>query len=143
MHRHLIAVKVGVKGGTDQGVQLNGLALDENGLKCLHTETMKCWRPIQDDWILFNHIIKNVPHFLCAFLHHFPGALDGGDVPLHFQLVIDKRLEQFQGHFLRQAALMQAEMRPHNNNGTAGIIDALPKQILTETSLLAFQHIAQ
>ena len=38
---HLIAVKVGVVGGADQRVQLDGAALDQNGLKGLNAQTVQ------------------------------------------------------------------------------------------------------
>jgi len=38
VHRHLVAVKVGVEGGTDQGMELDGLALDEQRLKGLNPQ---------------------------------------------------------------------------------------------------------
>ncbi len=33
---HLVAVEVGVEGGTDQRVELDGLALDEHGFEGLN-----------------------------------------------------------------------------------------------------------
>jgi len=37
MDSHLVAIKVGIEGGTNQGVKLNSLALDKHGLECLNT----------------------------------------------------------------------------------------------------------
>ena len=42
MYRHLIAVKVSVVGSTDQGMQLNCLTFNQNGLKCLDSQSMQC-----------------------------------------------------------------------------------------------------
>src|SRR5436190_16809192 len=49
--------------------------------------------------------------------------------------VIDKGLEQFQGHFFRQAALVQFQVRPHHDDGPAGIIHALETARSEETRL--------
>ena len=38
---------------------------------------------------------------------------------------------------------MEFQFRTDNNNRAAGVIHALAKQILTETPLLAFQHIGE
>ena len=38
---------------------------------------------------------------------------------------------------------MQFQLRTHNNNRTAGIIDALAKQVLTEPALFALEHVGQ
>ena len=38
---------------------------------------------------------------------------------------------------------MQLQCRTYNDDGTTGVIDSLTKQILTETSLLAFDHVSQ
>ena len=51
-------------------------------------------------------------------------------------------LEKFQSHFFRQPALMKFQFRADYNNSTSGIIYSFPQQILTETSLLTFEHIA-
>ena len=59
------------------------------------------------------------------------------------QFGINERLEQLQSHLLRQTALMQLEFRTDRNNRTAGIVNALAQQVLTETALFAFQHIGQ
>ena len=55
----------------------------------------------------------------------------------------DEGFEQFQRHFLRQAALIQLQLGADDDNGTAGVVNALAQQVLTETSLLAAQQIAQ
>ena len=60
-----------------------------------------------------------------------------------FKFGINKRLEQFERHLLRQAALVQFEFRTDGNNRTSRIVNAFTQQVLTETTLLAFQHIRQ
>ena len=41
MHRHLVAVKVGIESRTNQGVDFDRLAFDENRLKGLDSEPMQ------------------------------------------------------------------------------------------------------
>ena len=38
---------------------------------------------------------------------------------------------------------MQLEFRTDDDDGTARVIDALAEQVLTETSALALEHVAQ
>ncbi|CRH93010.1 Uncharacterised protein [Chlamydia trachomatis] len=52
-----------------------------------------------------------------------------------------ERLEKLQSHRLWQTTLVQLEIRTNHNHGTPRIIYTFTKQVLTETSLLAFEHI--
>ena len=40
---HLVAVKVGIKGGTHQGVQLHGPALHQHRLEGLDAQAVQAW----------------------------------------------------------------------------------------------------
>ena len=46
---HLVAVEVGVVGLADEGVELDGLALDEDGLEGLDAEAVQGRRAVQED----------------------------------------------------------------------------------------------
>ena len=59
------------------------------------------------------------------------------------ELFHHERAEQLNGHFLRHAALIKLEFRADDDNRTAGIVNALTEQVLTEASLLAAQHLGQ
>ena len=63
--------------------------------------------------------------------------------PLRFELVIDERLEKLERHFLRQTALVEFQFRADNDDGAAGIVDALAEKILAEAALLALERIAE
>src|ERR1035437_3301954 len=143
VHRHLIAVEVGVKCGADQRVNLDGLAFHQHRLKSLNAEAVKGWRAIQQHRMVLNHLFQDVPYDGLLLLHHFLGLLDGGAMPSLLQAVIDERLEQLQRHLLGQAALVQLEVGPHHDDGTAGIVHALAQQVLAEAALLAFQRVGQ
>ena len=44
---HLVAVKVSVEGGADQRMDLDGLAFNQHGLKCLDAQTVQGWGAVQ------------------------------------------------------------------------------------------------
>jgi hypothetical protein len=62
---------------------------------------------------------------------------------LGVQAGIDERLEQLERHLLGQAALVQLQLRTDHDDRTAGIVDALAEQVLTEAALLALEHVGQ
>jgi hypothetical protein len=60
-----------------------------------------------------------------------------------FQFVINERFKQLKRHFLRQTALMQFQFRTHHDDRPTGVIHAFTEQVLTETTLLPFEHIGE
>jgi hypothetical protein len=87
--------------------------------------------------------LEDVPHFTALLLDHLLGLLDGRDQAALFELVVDERLEQLERHLLRQAALVQLQLRSDDDDRTAGIVDALAEQVLTEPALLALERVRQ
>ena len=63
--------------------------------------------------------------------------------PRLFEPVIDERLEQFERHLLRQTALVQLQFGTDHDDRTAGVVDALAEQVLTEAALLALERIGE
>ena len=60
----------------------------------------------------------------------------------HFlQAANDERFEQNKSHLLWQTALIESEVRTDDDDGTAGIVDALAKQILAESTRFALEHV--
>ena len=57
-----------------------------------------------------------------------------------FEAANDEWLVQLEGNLFRQSTLMQMQLRTDNNDGTAGVIDTLSEQVLTETSLFSFER---
>ena len=90
--------------------------------------------------MLANHFLENVPNNWLLAFNHFACLLDGGRVTLLFQLVVDEGLEEFERHLLRQATLVQLQLRTNNDHGASRIVNALAKQVLSKTSLLAFER---
>ena len=141
VHGHLVAVKVRVERGTGERMELHGLALDEDRLERLNAQTVQRRRAVQQNRMLLDDALEDIPHAGFAAIHHALGALDvvhnaGVDQPLH-----DERLEQLQRHALGQAALVQLELRADDDNGTTGVVHALAQQVLAETTLLAAQEV--
>src|SRR5258706_1784862 len=129
--------------GADQWMELNRFALDQNRFKSLNSQTMQRRRAVEQYWMLANHFVENIPHFRQLALDHFFGAFNRCHMAALFKLVVDKRLEQLEGHLFRQSTLMQSKFWADHDHRAAGVIDTFAEQILTETTGLAFEHIAQ
>ena len=52
-------------------------------------------------------------------------------------------LNSSERHLLRQAALVELELRTGDDDRTARIVDALAEQVLAEAALLALEHVGQ
>ena len=140
---HLVTVEVGVECRADERVKLNSLAFDKHRLEGLNAETMERRRAVQHHRMLADNLVEDIPHFWLFLFNQLLGLLDGGRQTLGVETRIDERLEEFERHLLRQAALMQLEFWTHDDNGATRVIDALAKQVLAETALLALEHIGE
>ena len=143
VHRHLVAVEVGVERRAHQRMELDRLAFDQHRLERLDAEAVQRRRPVQHHRVLPDHLFQDVPHFGHLLLHQALGGLDSGGEPEQLELVEDERLEQLEGHFLRQSALVQLELRTNHDYGTAGIVHALAEQVLAEAAALALDHVRE
>ncbi len=59
--------------------------------------------------MLADDLVEDIPDFRTLLLHQLLRLLDGRGIPLGVETGIDERLEQFERHLLRQAALMQLQ----------------------------------
>ena len=143
VHRHLVAVEVCVERGADQRMDPDGLAFDEHRLERLDAQAMQRRRAVQQDRVLLDDFLEDVPHLGLLLLDHLLRLLDGRHQPALFELVVDERLEQLERHLLRQPALVQLQLRPDDDDRTARVVDALAEQVLTEPPLLALQRVGQ
>ena len=143
VHRHLVAVEVGVEGRADQRMKLDRLALDQHRLEGLDAEAVERRRAVQQHRMLADHLVEDIPDLRLLLLDQLLRLLDGRRIALGVEPRIDERLEQFERHLLRQAALVQLQLRADHDDRTAGIVDALAEQVLAETALLALQHVGQ
>ena len=143
VHGHLVAVEVGVEGGADQRVQLDGLAFDQLRLERLDAEAVQGRRAVEQHRVLADHLFEDVPHLRLLALDHALGLLDGARQALGVQPRVDERLEQLERHLLGQAALVQLQLGADHDDRTAGVVDALAEQVLAEAALLALQHVGE
>ncbi len=88
-------------------------------------------------------LFERVPDLGADALDHLAWRLDVVGNAVLNQLLHNEGLEQLQRHFLGQTALIHLQLRADDDNGTAGIVNTLAQQVLTEAALLALQHIGQ
>ena len=143
VYRHLVAVEVGVERRADQRVDLDRLALDQHGLEGLDAETVQRRSTVEEHRVLLDDVLEHVPDLRTTTLHHALGRLDVlGQGALHERLH-HEGLEQLQRHQLGKTALVQLQGRADHDDRTARVVDALAEQVLTETALLALQHVRE
>ena len=141
MDCHLVAVEVGVECGTNKRMKPYGSALDKHRLECLDTEAVKRGSTVEHDGVILDDYLKSIPHCGVGALDHLTGGFDvardlGLDKALH-----NEGLEELESHLFGKTALIELEVRSDDDNRTAGVVDTLTEQVLSETSLLTFQHI--
>src|SRR5690606_30955558 len=143
VHGHLVAVKVRVKRSTDERVELDCLAFDQDWLKRLDAKTVQGRRTVQKNRMLTNDFVKDIPDFRTLFLDQLLRLLDRRGEALGVKTSVDERLEELERHLLWQTALVQLQFRTGHDDRATGIVDALAEQVLTEAALLALEHIGQ
>ena len=82
MHRHLVAVEVGIECRTNERVNLDCLAFNQHRLKRLNTQAVQRRRAVQQHRMLANYFLENVPDHRLLALNHFARLLDGRRVAL-------------------------------------------------------------
>ena len=78
-----------------------------------------------------------------CMLDHLLGLLDGGAVAGLLEAVIDEGLEELERHLLGKTALVQLQLGADDDDGTAGVVDALAEQVLAEAALLALEGVGE
>ena len=81
MNRHLVAIKVSVKGRTHQWVKLNRFAFNQDRLERLNTKTVQCRRAVQKKRMFADNFVKNIPNFGTLFFAKFLACLTVEDMP--------------------------------------------------------------
>jgi hypothetical protein len=61
MNSHLVAVKVGIIGVTDQGMKLDGLSLNQYRFKGLDAEPVQRGSAVQRNWMFGYDLLQNSP----------------------------------------------------------------------------------
>ena len=90
-----------------------------------------------------DHFVQDIPHFGTLFFDQLLGLLHSGRQAFGFEARVDERLEQLKRHLLGQTALVQLQLGAGHNDRTTGEVDALAQKVLTEATLLTFQHVGQ
>ena len=140
---HLVAVEVGVVGGTHQRVELERLALHQHRLKGLDAQAVQRRRAVEQHRVLLDDLLEDVPHLGTALFDHALGVLAVVRLLERHQPLDHEGLEQLEGHFLGQAALVELELRADDDHRAAGVVHALAQQVLPEAALLAAQEVGQ
>ena len=104
---------------------------------------MERWGTVEQHQVFLDDLFEHVPHFGFDPLDQFLGGFDVADDPVGHQALHDKGLEQLQSHLFGQTTLMEFEIGTDHDHRTTGIVDALTQQVLPETALLAFEHVAE
>src|SRR5690348_4223434 len=121
MYRHLVAVKVGVKRGANQRVDLDRLTFHQDWFERLNAEAVQSWSAIQEHRMVFNDLFQDVPNDRLLLLDHFLRLLDGRAVAGLLEPVINEWLKKFQSHLLRQATLVKLELGAYHDDRTPGV----------------------
>ena len=119
------------------------LAFHQDRLERLNAQTVQRRCTVQKHRMLGDDLFEHAPHFGIATVHKTLGALHVLRVVEVHKTLDDERLEQFEGHRLRQTALVHAQGRTDHDHGTTGVVHTLTQQVLAETTLLALEHVAQ
>ena len=143
VHSHLVTVEVSVERRADERVQLDGLTLDELRLERLDAQTVQGRCTVEQHGVFGDDLFEDIPHLRVLTLDHALGRLDVLSVVEIDQTLHHEGLEQLQRHGLGQTALVQVQLRTDDDDRTARVVHTLTEQVLTETSLLALEHVRQ
>src|SRR5690606_16212688 len=144
--RHLVAVEVGVERLAHERVELDRLALDEDRLERLDAEAVERGRAVEEHDLVGDDLLQGVPDLVlhvAGALELLAGALDVVRQAALLERLEEERLEQLEGHALGRAALVELELRADDDHRAAGVVDALPEQVLPEAALLAAQQVGE
>ena len=93
VHSHLVTVEVGVECRTYQRMQLDGFTFNQDRLKRLQAETVKCRCAVKHDGMFANHVGENIPNFWSFTLNHFLRGFNRCRQALGLELAENERLE--------------------------------------------------
>ena len=143
MDSHLVAVEVGVESRTNERVHADGLAFCQERFERLDTEAVKRRGTVQEDRMLFDDFVEDVPNFGFLEFDHLLGTLDRIDNAVLHQFIVDERFEELERHLFGKTALVEAQLRTDDDNRTPRVVDALTEQVLTEAAVFTFEHIGE
>src|SRR5215204_3914667 len=120
-----------------------GLGLHEHGLERLDAEAVERRRAVQEHRVLLDDVLQDVPNLGTEPFDHLLGAADvRRQGPINEDLH-HERLEELDGHQAWEAALVHLQARADHDDRPAGVVHALAEQVLTESALLALEHVGE
>ena len=143
VHGHLVAVEIRVESGANQRMDADRFAFNQRGLEGLNAQAVQRGRAIQEHGMFANHFFQDVPYDGLLLLDHLLGLLNRSAMAGGFELVIDERLEELEGHLLGQAALIEPQFGSHDDDGAAGVVHALAEKVLAEAALLSLERVGK
>jgi len=75
MHGHLVAIEIGVEGGADERMDLDGFAVDQHGLEGLDAQAVERGGAVEQDRVVLNDLLENVPNDRILLLDQFLACL--------------------------------------------------------------------
>ena len=140
---HLVTVEVRVVGGANERMDADRRAFDELRLERLDRKAVKRRRAVEEDGVTLGDFREDVPDLGGLAVDHLFRRANGVAVAEFFQAANDEWLEQSESHLFRKTALTELEVGTDDDDGAAGVIDALAEKVLAETTTLTLKHIAE
>ena len=146
--RHLVAVEVCVEGRTDERMQVDGLAVHEDGLEGLDRQAVQRRCAVQEHQTPLDDLVEDIPDLGGTSIDGALGGLDVVYLELADLLEVDEAthdegLEELERHGGGQAALVQLERGVDDDDRAARVVDALAEQVLAETPLLTLEGLGE
>src|SRR5678816_943325 len=104
---------------------------------------MQGWGAVEHDRMVANDFLEDVPNHRVLLFYEFLGLLDRRAMAALLEAMVNEGLEQLERHLLGKTRLMELQLGADHDNRTAGVVDALAEQVLTEAALLAFERIGE
>ena len=139
----MVAVVVGVEAGGDERVKLDGFAVDEFRLEGLNGETVERRSAVKEDVATLNDFIEGVPDDGFAGFNHARIGANVVGVFMADEPANHERLKEFECHLLREATFVGFQLWADNDDGAAGVVNALTKKVLAETTLFTFEEVRE
>ena len=116
VNSHLVTVKVGVVGSTNQWVQPHCLTRYQYRFKGLNTQTVQSRCPVKQNWVFTDNVFQDIEDLVVTLIDQAFSSLDvGSQAPLG-QFMHDKWLEQFHCHWYWQPHLVHLQVRTNIDN---------------------------
>src|SRR5216110_2200801 len=119
------------------------LAFHQHRLERLDAQAVQRGRAVQEHRVVLDDLFQDLIHLRRLLFDDLFRPLDRLGDPLLHQLVDDEGLEQLDRHRLGEPALVQPQLRAHDDHRPARVVHALAEQVLTEPALLALEHVGQ